>query len=98
VIHGVDAAQRSTDDVFVAHIADDQFDGSIEIRRAQTIRPVHLRNEAVEDANVVSRGQQFVGEVRADETRATSDQYSFAHCGDSDGREGGNPAPGVGER
>src|SRR5687767_10627361 len=78
---GVDAFDRAADGVGVADVAVDQLDVLVEVPRPLAVAParacacataaVDLRAQEVERADLVVVSEQFVGEVRADESRAT---------------------------
>lgn len=55
-----------------------ELDGIVEIVR--TAFAVHLRNEAVEHADVATVAEQLVCQMRADEARATSDEHVARHA------------------
>jgi len=38
-----------------------------------------LRNDAIENADLVAMGEKLVGNVRSDEARAAGDEYGAAH-------------------
>ena len=69
----IDADERTAERIDVAHVAHLKLDVSGEIvgpRRSF----VHLRRQIVERADAIPAGEQFVGEMRADEARASRDE------------------------
>ena len=74
VIHRVDAVERASDRIRVAHVAAEQLDVGVKIRGPPGIGAVHLRRQIVERADAMSVPQQFVGEMRPDEAGAARDQ------------------------
>jgi hypothetical protein len=75
----VDAAQCPMEIVSVAHVTDDQLDIILEIGGSLPRRTVDLRIEIVEGAHAVSGLQQFVGQVRRDESGTSRDQDLLRH-------------------
>ena len=74
----VDAVERAPDSVAVANISDLKLDVAREILGTLSV-DVDLAIEVVEGPHLVAVGEQPVGEVRADEPRASGDQD--AHSG-----------------
>jgi len=74
----VDPLEGAAHDLRVAHVAGDQLRVRSEVVRALRLA-VHLLDQAVEHAHAVTRAQQLVDEMRADEPGAAGDQNLLAH-------------------
>ena len=78
----VDALERRADRVVVAHVADLELDGGIEVAGPGTAG-MHLRVEVVERAHAVAAGQQRIAEVGTDESGTAGDEHM--HAGNATG-------------
>ena len=58
--HRVHSFERRAHGSFVAHIARNQFDFRIQIRRPRLFLSVDLRRETVQNSHFVSSSQKFV--------------------------------------
>ena len=72
------AVERAPQRCRIAQITAAELDVIVEI--VGTAFAVHLRNEAVEHADVATVAEQLVCEMRADEPRATSDEHVVRHA------------------
>src|SRR5262249_22984894 len=70
---GVHAVERAPHGIVIAHVADLQLDGRVEVIRTLAPR-VNLRVEVVQCPHLVAVGQQPVGEARPDDAGAACDQ------------------------
>jgi hypothetical protein len=70
---GLDARERAANGNRISHVAADELDVGGEVLRPPQVA-VHLRDQRVEYANAIAAREQGVGEVRADEARATRDE------------------------
>ena len=69
----IDADERTAERIDVAHVAHLKLDVGGEIVGASRSF-VHLRRQIVERADAIAAGEQLVGEMRADEARASRDE------------------------
>ena len=69
----LDAVERPTDRVAVAHVTGVQLDVGVQIGGTLAVA-VHLTVEVVERAHLVAVGEQPVGEMRSDEAGAAGNQ------------------------
>jgi hypothetical protein len=79
MIDGIDVAEGAADGLRIADIADLEFHFVGEVGGAPGIGTVDLRDEEIEDPDVVAVVQQFVRKMGADEARPPCDQYFFPH-------------------
>src|SRR5581483_1741148 len=79
VEHGVHALEGADELPGVADIAVEQLDLGVEVIGASAGGSMDLRGKAVENAYVITLGEQFIREVRANETGASRYQNSFVH-------------------
>jgi len=70
---GVDTVERAPDRLSIADVSDLELDVGREVVRASGAF-VNLRRQVVECAHAIPAREQLVGEVRADEARATRDE------------------------
>jgi hypothetical protein len=73
VVNGVDAIQRARYRVPIPHVADLELDVIGEVSRPFGAVAVDLWSQVVESPNLVAMLEEFVGEVRPDETRTACD-------------------------
>jgi hypothetical protein len=67
--------QRGGPDALIAHIAADEANGGLEIRRELVIAAVDLRAEAVEECDGVAFEEESSRQMGSDKTSATGDEY-----------------------
>jgi hypothetical protein len=61
VINGIDASERASEGVTIAHIADNELDFRVEIFRALSVVPVYLRREMIERTHAIAAREKLVG-------------------------------------
>ncbi len=79
----IDALQGAGDVVLVANVSDDQVDIGIEIFWRGAARAMNLRRQNIEGTDLVTMFEQFVGQMRTNETGPAGDQNAFAHASPS---------------
>jgi hypothetical protein len=76
---GVDVVEGGFEGLAVADVADEEFDVFVEVVGAGGVLAVDLRRQIVQSADVVAVGEEFIGEVGADEACAAGDEDSLGH-------------------
>src|SRR5438270_10067659 len=70
---GIDALQRTSERIMVAHVAPDQLGSA---RNAYRFPAMHLVQQCVENTNGVIVLNEFLGDMSANKATAAGDQYA----------------------
>ncbi|CCE11292.1 hypothetical protein BRAS3843_660100 [Bradyrhizobium sp. STM 3843] len=72
----IGSAQCAFDSEGISDISDNEFGVLAQVAGPVAFGPMNLRREIIEDPNIISRAEQLIGGVRADEPSSSGNQDS----------------------